>query len=214
MREIMLRSADAPESPWLSLVALLPHVFWALVLVGVLLWVGRDTVRELLRRVDKLSVAGVELELRDDLEAAAAARGQTIGSDALSKAARRLAASAGLTKGARLLWVDDVPAGIVNESRLFEQAGIAITRASTSADAFAKLDSNNYDLVLSDISRDGDDKAGIHFSDALAGRQNAPPLIFYVGIARRPCPVHAFGITDRPDELIHLVLDVLARLRS
>ncbi len=214
MREITLRSVDAPEGPWSSLIALLPHVFWALVLVGVLLWVGRDTVRELLGRVDKVSIAGVELELRDDLEAAAAARGQTIGNDALSKAARRLAASASLTKGAKLLWVDDIPAGIVNESRLFEQAGIVITRALTSVDAFAKLDMNNYDLVLSDISRGGDNKAGIHFSDALAGRQNAPPLIFYVGAAQRPCPAHAFGITDRPDELIHLVLDVLARLKS
>ncbi len=214
MREIMLRSADAPESPWTSLIALLPHLFWALVLVGVLLWVGRDTVRELLRRVDKVSIAGVELELRDDLEAAATARGQTIGNDALSRAARRLAASGSLTKGAKLLWVDDIPAGIVNESRLFEQAGMDITRALTSTDALAKLDMNNYDLVLSDISRGGDDQAGIHFSDALAGRKSAPPLIFYVGAAKRPCPVHAFGITDRPDELIHLVLDVLARFRS
>jgi CheY-like chemotaxis protein len=214
MREIMLRSADAPESPWPSLIALLPHVFWALVLVGVLLWIGRDTLRELLRRVDKVSVAGVELELRDDLEAAAAARGQPIGNDAISKAARRLAASTSLTMGARLLWVDDEPAGIVNESRLFEQAGADITRVPTSAEAFAKLDMANYDLVLSDINRGGDDKAGIHFAEALAVRQNAPPLIFYVGTAKRPCPADAFGITDRPDELIHLVLDVLARLRS
>ena len=214
MREIILRSAGATESPWPALIALLPHVFWALVLVGVLLWVGRDTVRELLRRVDKVSIAGVELELRDDLEAAATARGQTIGNDALGKAARRLAASASLTRGARLLWVDDVPAGIVNESRLFEQAGIDITRALTSADAFARLDMNNYDLVLSDINREGNARAGILFADALAGRPNAPPLIFYVGTAQRPCPVHAFGITDRPDELTHLVLDVLARWRS
>ncbi|MFC4527761.1 hypothetical protein ISN76_06660 [Dyella halodurans] len=214
MREIMLRSADAPESPWTSLVALLPHVFWALVLVGVLLWIGRDTLRELLGRVDKVSVAGVELELRDDLQAAAAARGKPIGNDAISRVARRLAASVGLTKGARLLWVDDEPTGIVNESRLFEQAGIHITRVATSAEAFAKLDLANYDLVLSDISRDGDDTAGLHFADTLAGRRNAPPLIFYVGSAQRPCPEHAFGITDRPDELIHLVLDALARSRS
>ena len=51
-------------------------------------------------------------------------------------------------------------------------------------------------------------------SESPWSRNCPPPLILYVGAAQRPCPAHAFGETERPDLLIHLVLDVLARLRS
>lgn len=214
MNEIMVRSGEASGGPWAALLALLPHLLWAGVLLAVLWWVGRDTVRTLLSRVDKLSIAGVELQLRDDLQAAAVARGVTLGNDTLGRAIRRLIASRAIVEGARLLWVDDVPAGIVKESRLLEDAGAVITRALNSGEAIDKLNRENFDLVISDIKRDGDNRAGITFANTLAQRPNAPPLIFYVGTMVPPPPPHAFGITDRPDQLLHLVLDVLARERS
>lgn len=39
------------------------------------------------------------------------------------------------------------------------------------------------------------------------------PIIYYVGSAdpSRPVPVGAFGLTARPDELLHLVMDALER---
>ena len=42
------------------------------------------------------------------------------------------------------------------------------------------------------------------------------PVIFYVGEVdeRRGPPPGSAGITNRPDELLHLVLDVLERRRS
>jgi hypothetical protein len=38
--------------------------------------------------------------------------------------------------------------------------------------------------------------------------------VFYVGHVEGPCPSSAFGVADRPTELVHLVLDSLARTRS
>lgn len=214
MHEIMVRSGEASGGPWSSLLALLPHLLWAAVVLGVLWWVGRDTIRTLLARVDKVSIAGVELELRDDLQAAAKDRGLTLGNGDLGRAVRRLIASRSIVEGARLLWVDDIPAGIVKESRLLEDAGALITRALSSIEAFDKLDRQNFDLVISDIKRGEEPEAGITFANDLSQRPNAPPLIFYVGNVQ-PTPVqHAFGITARPDVLLHLVLDVLARERS
>jgi hypothetical protein len=38
-------------------------------------------------------------------------------------------------------------------------------------------------------------------------------IIYYAGYVdeARPVPIGAFGITDRPDEVLHLILDVLER---
>ena len=39
------------------------------------------------------------------------------------------------------------------------------------------------------------------------------PLIFYVSVRdeEKPLPVGAFGLTNRPDVLVHLVIDALER---
>jgi CheY-like chemotaxis protein len=214
MEEMIIRSAPCMENPWSAWIAVIPHFIWAMLLIAFACWIGRDTFRSLMKRVDKISIAGVELQLREDLEAVATARGQSIPGDELGKAARRLAVSSRWVSGARLLWVDDEPDGIVQESGLFEQAGAHVTRVLSSAEAFDKLNRKNYDLVLSDIKRNGDNTAGTTFANKLAARQNPPPLIFYVGTVEKPWPEDAFGITNRPDELVHLVLDSLARSRS
>jgi CheY-like chemotaxis protein len=138
----------------------------------------------------------------------------TIAGDDLGRAARRLASAAKVVEGARLLWVDDTPDSIVQESRLLEQAGAVITRTLSTDEAVNALNRENFDLVLSDIARGDDDQAGLHFADELVARRNSPPIVFYVGAAKWPPPRHAFGIADRPDELVHLVLDSLARTRS
>ncbi|MFC3650809.1 response regulator [Dyella humi] len=214
MDEIIVRSAACPENPWSPWIALIPPLIWAGLLIGFAGWIGRDTIRSLLKRVDKVNIGGVELQLRDDLEAAAVSRNLDIAAYVLGRAARRLACSSKLTEGAKLLWVDDVPDSIVKESRLLEQAGALITRALSTTDALDKINKENFDLILSDIKRDGDDQAGIKFANKLAERKNPPPIVFYVGTVKSPPPQHAFGITNRPDELLHLVLDSLARSRS
>ena len=66
---------SAPGFPWEQLLALLPHLIWALIVLGILAWIGRDNLLAALRRINKVSVAGVELQFRDELEAAAATRG-------------------------------------------------------------------------------------------------------------------------------------------
>lgn len=71
-----------------------------------------------------------------------------------------------------------------------------------------------FDLVISDIARGEDPAAGLGTPRALTNQGTRVPVIFYVGQALRPIPQDAFGITDRPDELVHLVLDALARCRG
>jgi len=42
------------------------------------------------------------------------------------------------------------------------------------------------------------------------------PVIFYIGYPdpSKGVPPHAFGITHRPDELLHLIMDALERVKS
>ena len=79
--------------------------------------------------------------------------------------------------------------------------------------ALAALDREPADLVISDIGRqDKNDPDGLQFLQKLRHRPDETPVIFYVGDyePQLGVPDGAFGITDRPDQLLHLVLDALA----
>jgi CheY-like chemotaxis protein len=119
-----------------------------------------------------------------------------------------------LTDGARLLWIDDLPDNNRIEIKLLESAGARVDIQVTSAGAQSAISQVTYDVILSDVDREGDNTAGLKFAAELAQTRNSPPVIFYTGVAQKPVPPFAFGITDRPDELVHLILDLLARARS
>ena len=71
------------------------------------------------------------------------------------------------------------------------------------------------DVLISDMERYANKKAGLQLLERIKDLPERPATIFYVGRLGRERgePPGAFGITDRPDELIHLVLDVLERER-
>lgn len=215
MAELNL-TTDPPEAgfPWEALIGLLPHLLWAAVVVGLFLWIGPDAIRAALRRLTKLGVAGVELEFREELEAAAEAHETPTPPEQIDRASRRLAVSAALIRGARLLWVDDQPENNRLDVRLLRSAGAKVTLVESTEEAFRALARTHFDVVISDIARGDQQEAGLRMAEEFPRRSVRSPIIFYVGEARKPIPDEAFGVTDRPDELLHLVLDALARLRS
>lgn len=202
------------QFPWEHVIALIPHVVWAAIILGILIWIGRENLLSVLKRVDKVSVAGLELQFVSRLGAASVARGVNLSTGDLGRASRRLANSVDLLRNCRLLWVDDCPDRIVIESKLLEEAGVSITRVKTTEKAIEELDAHNYDVIVSDIRRGGDPVAGLSFAALLTQRQNSPMLVFYVEELRRPTPETAFGITNDPSELVHLLLDMLSRVRG
>lgn len=199
---------------WHHVFSLVPHLIWAAVVIFVLLWIGRANVLASFQRMTKVSIAGLELQFREELKETANVRGLSIPTDELERAAHRLAFARELLRGARILWVDDRPEGIQGECRLIENAGARVRRVTSSDAALEELDKHRYDLVISDIQRGDQADAGIKFGETLAKRTCPPPLIFYVGSLQKPVPVTAFGITNLPSELLHLVVDSLSRTRS
>lgn len=91
--------------------------------------------------------------------------------------------------------------------------GAFVDIARRSAEARTMTSQSRYDLLISDIDRDGVPDEGLRFLSQMHERNSCPRTIFYIGHVEqeRGVPAHAFGIADRPDELLHLVIDALER---
>ena len=117
-------------------------------------------------------------------------------------------------KDARILWVDDDPAGSILEQNALNALGVRITTVETTQSALAYLRRETYDLILSDVDREGSASHGLDMLPAMRERAPGVPVIFYIlNLTDRGVPAGAFGITNRPDELLHLCMDALERRR-
>lgn len=114
---------------------------------------------------------------------------------------------------ARILWVDDHPENNENERRMFRQLGVEVDVAQTTEEALQRAAGGSHELIVSDMEREGDPTAGIDLVERLRQQNLQTPVVFYVGVldSSKGVPPYAFGITNRPDELLHLVIDVLER---
>jgi CheY-like chemotaxis protein len=162
-----------------------------------------------------------ELERATDTEASLIPPGQSwtdyiATPDQLSQVLRRAeAVIPALQPGARILWVDDHPENNENERRMLESLRIVVDEVLSTDHALSRLERAAYDSVISDMSRNGDDQAGLRLLSEMRSRGIKVPVIFYVGRIdpSKGTPPGAFGITFRPDELLHYTLDTLERRR-
>jgi CheY-like chemotaxis protein len=131
---------------------------------------------------------------------------------ARSPALRRAALVSQVVEGARILWADDAPDNNRDECQMLAALGAMVRQVRSTDEALGELH-GTWDLVLSDVDRDGIADAGLQMLGRLP--PGAPPVVFYVGRVdgSKPVPRGAFGIADRPETLLHLVLDVLERRR-
>jgi CheY-like chemotaxis protein len=125
---------------------------------------------------------------------------------------RRLRRVPDAVAGSRILWVDDHPEGNSWEIACLEAAGASIRIAETTRTAL-QLAADGYDIIISDIARGSDPAEGLKALPVLHNAAPAAPVILYVGRREAGVPAGAFGITNRPDDLLHLVMDALERKR-
>lgn len=236
--------ATATGSLLIELLGALPPFLWFGLLV-ILLLRYRAQIASLFRRLTAFKGMGVEVEfaeasindavadrarfltetaIQPGMKADAAHRIEVPKQD-LKRAIARVRASLELLEGKRILWVDDIPLNNRNELRMFRSLGIASDAVISTQDAIERLerDETQFDLIISDMSRDGDNKAGLEliadYGTLVTQQNRAPddrlPLIFYIGNYNPTVgtPAGAFGITNRPDQLLHLVIDALAQAK-
>jgi hypothetical protein len=140
-----------------------------------------------------LKLPGIELELSNRIESAAAAGAaiaqsstetpERIG-DAVRNIARVLlkpAMNVVLGQKKRILWVDDRPSNNRYLINAFSSLGIRITTALSTTDAINVLKQSSFDLVISDMGRPPDNEAGITLLKEMRKMGNALPVYIFAG---------------------------------
>lgn len=195
-------------------VRIIPGILWIVFAAAVVAIFYRPIRYELLPRLSTLKLpGGIELTLKERIDDAAQRQRVTVSEDDKGRIVRRLERLAPLLRAARILWVDDAPENNINEASILAAFGAMIDTARSTSEANEKLKRSHYDLVISDIQREGLTDAGVRF---VRERRGVPWTILYAGDydPAQGTPPFAFAITNRPHQLLHYVLDVLERERA
>jgi len=198
-------------------IRLVPSILWFLLLVILLFLFYKPIRNELLPKIRGFKGFGVEVTfVQEEIDKAARNRGFSIPVTELSMVSKRAERLAPVLNGSRVLWVDDRPELTAHEVGLLNRLGVSVDIATTSSEGLSLLSRREYDLVVSDIDRDGVADEGIRFLSTIRQRHYDSRVVFYIGDLDRDkgVPAYAFGITNRPDELMHLVFDGLERRRG
>ncbi len=115
--------------------------------------------------------------------------------------------------GLTILWVDDNPENNANIEAALANSGASIRTTRSTEEALADSEYlQECDLVLSDMSRGGDDTAGYELIYALRNMRPSLPVIIFAGYTvsspyqrRQIVDYGAFGATNQADELLELV---------
>ena len=203
-----------------ELVKLIPSLLWFFFAVAIFCIFYKSIRYELLPNLIGLKAIGVELSfIKDSIEAALALAEKSPQwkvevppadkEQALNRAKRHLK----IFRDTQILWVDDHPENNLNERRMFRQLRCEIDIAKSTKEAIEMLKNCGYDLIISDMARGDKATAGLEFLTQFREIDRTSPVIFYIGVvdAKKGIPAQAFGITNRPDELLHLTLDALER---
>jgi CheY-like chemotaxis protein len=122
--------------------------------------------------------------------------------------------TARLLEGASVLWVDDRPMNNTYEKHALEALGIQFTISKSTEDAVERLQKKAYDLIISDMGRPPDQRAGYTLLEKVKAMGLTTPFIIYAG-SKRPEHIaearkrRAFGTTNDPQELFELVVSAL-----
>jgi CheY-like chemotaxis protein len=115
--------------------------------------------------------------------------------------------------GKSVLWVDDQPANNTAEVQTLESLGLFVEQVTSTQEALAKL--ATFDLVISDMGRPEDDRAGYKLLAEVREQGSNVPFVIYSSSSK---PEHrrearakgATAATNDPRELFAIVIDTLS----
>jgi CheY-like chemotaxis protein len=156
----------------------------------------------------------VALDTRDKeqverkLDEAATKKKLTAGSDTAKRELEKTTS----VQAARVLWVDDDPDWNISEGLMLRDLGLSILTAVTTEGALRSLTEGEFDLLITDLTRNKDPEAGLDLLRAVAHK--AFPKIVYALDPRERSDVAlslgARAVTTTPGQLLEAVLTVLS----
>jgi CheY-like chemotaxis protein len=206
------------DSLWTEGIKIIPSILWCGVALFCLIWLRKPIENSLLPRMSRFKAFGVEAEfIKEVLEKEAAKSDHPVGDEkSRSSVAKRSERIADLAIGTKILLVNDIPSEMDAVVSMLSRLGMTVTVARNSDAAIEHLRRSRFDAVISDMRRDGVPDEGLRFLQRSIKDGIACPTIFTVRDYRPDMgtPAYAFGITNRVDELMHYVFDVVERYRQ
>lgn len=222
-------TADQVTKLITAVAQLLGALIWPAVVLSIALYF-RSPIIGFIKNASQFSVkgAGVEVAISREREDAMAALGAATATQRASE--HEAAAGADLSDVAEalpsqraqqrirnsvILWVDDRPANNRFERQAFEALGMHVDISTSTEDALSRMQWRQYDLIISDMGRPGDPRAGYTLLDQLRDQGDATPFVIYAG-SRAPEHVTearrhgAAGCTNSATELMKIVTDALS----
>jgi CheY-like chemotaxis protein len=119
--------------------------------------------------------------------------------------------------GATALWVDDRPSNNIFERQSLEALGVAFVLAASTDEALDRLAKQKFDVIISDMGRPPDMRAGYTLLEKIRASGNQTPFVIYAG---SNAPEHkaearsrgALGCTNRASELFGYVIEAISRV--
>ena len=117
---------------------------------------------------------------------------------------------------ATVLWVDDHPDNNIHERQSLEALGVSFQLATSTEEALDKVAKRHFDVIISDMNRPPDSRAGYTLLENLRTSGDQTPFIIYAGASAPGYKVEArrrgaLGSTNRASELFEYVLAALQR---
>jgi len=198
----------------IELIKILPNLFLYFIIAILLIKLYKPFKHQLLPKLTNFKAFGIEVGfLKEELKAATKHYGMTF-NDTKGQALLKRLESYDRSRVVNILWIDDNLNSGRKERKILSDLGISCYQVISSEEALIELEKRSYDLVVSDIYRVNNPSEGIDFLKQLIARhKDIPPFIFSIANfePERGVPPYAFGITNQPVELFHLILDILDR---
>ncbi len=114
----------------------------------------------------------------------------------------------------KALWIDDNLPLTLSEQRLINALNVQIDSAHNSEMAETMIKNATYHFIVSDMLRNGNPTEGFDFITKLVKQNIHMPAILYITKynTEKGVPPHVFGVTNKPSELLHLVMDIIERI--
>lgn len=212
------RNAMENQDPT-SLLDIVPSILWVILVAIVFIMLRRTIERNVLPRLTGVKGPGFALSFEavaNQLDEAIADRNVKVSQGDRRGALGRAERHPNLLQGTRILWVDDHPGDNRGERKLLHSLGVMIDLADHTDEALAGLARAEYDLVITDMRRGNDVQAGKTLIQRMRDSNLYRWTIVYLRDfdPDKETSAWVFGITNRPDQLLHYVMDIMERERS
>jgi CheY-like chemotaxis protein len=205
-----------PEAMWIKIIGTAPSVLWVMFAIVVYFTLRGTIIQRMVPRLRAVRAFGVEIELASELLDRAQVQRQAVPDPMARRTALgRLEHAAELLRGGKILWVDDHPGGNAPLVELFRSCGIEVELALSTEEADLLFRRRSYDILISDVARGGNPRAGFDMLRLLEQFGMRVPVLIYTGHfdPEQGLDRRVFAATTDPIDLVHYVIDLMERAR-